>query len=449
MIVGIQSGMVMQRGDDGTCHVFFSCNEAVETVSCDCAYYKPQIERKSGKYLLTGISAGGPYTLKINQMTFHDIYVGDVWLLCGQSNMQGVGRMVDIPFNANDGIRAYYMNGHWGVANHPLHELGFAKHGVHRKLGAQPSVANIRGVGPGLAFAQKMYGLTHVPQGLICCAHGGTNLFDQWSPDGLSKGPDHSLYAAMHARYIENGGNVKGVFWYQGCSDTKPEVCEEYTENMIHFVGAVRTDLQPDLPFVQVQISRVSWASPENMQEHCMWQSIREQQRLLNKRIEKLDTVSTIAYRLEDCIHLQSAAQAVLGEDAAESMFCLLHGKCYGCLPGIRLQSMEIVEDDFDAAMCSIILTYDNVHGKLDGGVRPMGFDRSNKPDFPEQCGIFDTFVDGNRVILRCDYAKKDLLGQYLWYGFGKNPSCNIVDERGRSLPAFGPLPIRDGIVDM
>ena len=442
IIKGLINGMVMQRGVDNLCEVYFESDKDIKSVSVSDKFSNPVVERKGEKYCLKGIRSGGPYTVTIDDETFCDVYVGDVWLLTGQSNMQGVGRMVNIPHNDNDNIRAFYMNGQWDTANHPMHKLGEAIHKVHLNLGAQPDSFNIKGVGPGLSFAQKMFDLTGVPQGVIACAHGGTNLYEQWNPDRFQYGPDHSLYAATYDRFLMNGANCRGIFWYQGCSDTHPDKDPLYTDNMINLVESFRRDFKADLPFVQVQISRMAWANPNDMNDHKRWTNIREQQRTLHTKIKNFDTVNTIAYRLADCIHLCSDAQEVVGKDAAEAMYCLIWGKLYGCLPGIKLRSMEVLPDEYDENMCYAILEYDNVHGSLDGGFRAMGFDRAYSNDFPEFCGISDVYCDGNRVTVRFDYKMEDILNHHLWYGFGKNPACNIVDSMGRSLPAFGPIKI-------
>jgi hypothetical protein len=31
----------------------------------------------------------------------------------------------------------------------------------------------------------------------------------------------------------------------------------------------------------------------------------------------------------------------------------------------------------------------------------------------------------------------------YLWYGYGANPYCNLVDEADMAVKAFGPVEIR------
>ncbi len=445
-IKGLKNGMVMQRDKDNLCEVYFESDKPVKSVTVSDEYSTPTIEKQGEKYCLKGIRVGGPYTLTIDDETFSDMYVGDVWLLTGQSNMQGVGRKVNIPHNDNDKIRAFYMQGKWDKANHPLHNMGEAIHKVHQELGSQPGIFNIKGVGPGLAFAQKMFDLTGVPQGVIPCAHGGTNLYEHWSPERMQYGPDHSLYAATYDRFLMNGANCRGIFWYQGCSDTHPDKDPLYTDNMINLVECFRRDFKEDLPFVQVQISRMAWAGLDDRAGHQRWTNIREQQRTLHTKIENFDTVNAIGYRLADCIHLNSDSQEIVGKDAAEAMYCLIWGKLYGCLPGIKLKKMEVLPDEYDENMSYVILEYDNVHGQLDGGMRPMGFDRAHEcnKDFPEFCGISDVYCDGNRVTVRFDYKMEYLLDHVLWYGYGKNPSCNIFDSHGRSLPAFGPIKIEN-----
>jgi hypothetical protein len=48
--------------------------------------------------------------------------------------------------------------------------------------------------------------------------------------------------------------------------------------------------------------------------------------------------------------------------------------------------------------------------------------------------------LEGNRATLRVVLPPLETTTQSLYYGQGTNPYCNITDEAGRSLPAFGPL---------
>lgn len=444
-IRGIKSGAVLQRNKDNVCDITIYSDETIRKVSVNCPWSHIEIEEtEKGKYNLKGIRAGGPYEVTINGMVFSDIYVGDVWILSGQSNMQGIGRMIDVEPNLNPAIRAMYLTSEWGVANNPLHELGKSYYKVHTVTYRQGvSKVHVKGAGPGIAFAEKMYKLTHVPQGLIPSAHGGKNLFKDWRPDRLAEG-EFSLYGASYEQYLDAGSNVAGVFWYQGCSDANPTMAEVYTENMINLVKSFRHDFQENLPFVQVQIGCCTWKREENPWMEDCWSKIREQQRVLHEKISDFDTVHTVAYRMSDGIHLAAKSLETVGRDAAESMFCIKNGKLYGCLPGIKLNNIEVYEDETDSNMCTLILNYDNVHGQLSGGNRALGFDISLSPERAERFGIIDTETDGNRVILRADFSAVKAMDRFLWYNYGHFPCCNITDSKGRSLPAMGPVRIGD-----
>ncbi len=444
MIWGIQSGMVMQRGKDERCHVWFGCDREDVTARCLNDDQTLTVEKDGDRYLLKGLFVGGPYTIEVGGEVLTDIYVGDLWLLAGQSNMQGIGRIDHgVSFNTDPYIRAYYMDSHWGMARHPLHEVGKTAYGVHKKISPERELLRTRLVGPGLSFAKRMYEITGVPQGVISCAHGGTKM-TQWDPERASLGTEESLYAAMMDRFHSNGSHVKGMFWFQGCSDTPENDRPLFKSRMVDFIAALRRDVG-DIPVVQTQIGRFAWpCNPLEDKNWESWNDIRQQQNELPSLIARMDTVHTIALELADDIHLEGASHEVLGRSAAESMFYLLHGRLYGCMPGIRLEKVECFEDEaVTNGMITIALAYDNVHGQLDGGVRPQGFALSNRED-----GDFyrplKTWVDGRYVYLKVCRTMETIMNSYLWYGIGHDPACNIVDGKGRSLPGFGPLKMSD-----
>lgn len=450
MITGIASGMVMQRNISN----FSEITLYTEKELTGATYVKEDGTLKeltltkidTGAYTLSGIPVGGPYTVNIDEYTYNNIYVGDVWLLGGQSNMEGVGELTneDLMMQPDERVRAFYMNDTWGSAQLPLmHDLWNTKDKIHRKYigeGAVPPAGpRTRCVGPGLFFGQKMFEYERVPQGLICCAHGGTSM-DQWSPEGRDKGGDESLYGAMYRRFIYNGSRVKGMFWYQGCSDASPELSKVFTDKMINFVKCVRNDFGKDLPFIQVQISRVAVVA-DDVADKC-WSKIREEQRLLHEKIEKLDTVYTIPYDLSDAIHLSSASQKIVGKNAAELMYNLIHGlDVKKCKEGIRLESIKMKINNSMPNCTDIIVTFSNLHGKLKAEPTAMGFEIISES---RKLGdaIFNTTLLEDTAIIRVNIPIDDLvnLNAHLSYGYGINPRCNITDENGFSIPAFGPI---------
>lgn len=145
-----------------------------------------------------------------------------LFLLLGQSNMAGRG-----PVEAPDRVahtRVFTLDeaGHWTAAVDPIH---FDK-------------PDVDGVGPGRSFG------VHVADaepgavvGLIPCAVGGVSL-DQWKPGG-------KLYteAVRRAKLAQKDGQIVGILWHQGESDTKPAKLANYAERLDRMITSLRHDL--------------------------------------------------------------------------------------------------------------------------------------------------------------------------------------------------------------
>ena len=387
---------------------------------------------------LDGLKTGGPYeiALRINfcgkaleETAAADVLVGDVWILAGQSNMEGVGWLKD-KLPSMKPVRAFYMTDEWDVAIDPVHTLWCAQDPVH---GGNPAASRSQpkrytGVGPGVAFGQALYKQTGVPQGLLACGHGGTSM-SQWDPAKKNQG-GRSLYGAMCRRVQKNGGAVAGVFWYQGCSDTSPEAVACYTARMAKFVRAMRRDFKnPRLPVVTVQISRLAQAGASEG-----WDSIREQQRLLPAVIPNLATVPAIDLPLGDGIHLSGKGQHVLGRRAAQAMRVLREGRKAG-LPPIEMRDVQVKPNPI-SNQADIVVRFKHVAGPLTSAGLPTGITLEGMTQHPLR-----TDLVGNQAILHVDCAVELATGS-VYYGRGLDPYCNITDQAGRSLPAFGPLPI-------
>ena len=127
---GINDGMVMQRGTaTNECDILLSLECDGETA----AKYDGKavsLTREGDNWRLTGIPVGGPYTLTISdkngEVDFDNIYVGDVWILAGQSNMEGAGLMTDAEYayesNPDMSVRAFYLDDSWDFARAQLCE---------------------------------------------------------------------------------------------------------------------------------------------------------------------------------------------------------------------------------------------------------------------------------------------------------------------------------------
>lgn len=440
-ITGIQSGMVLQRDRRGMCEALLHSAAPLRRASYSGAG-EGDAELQplgDGRYRLRGIPVGGPYTVTIEDRRYTDIYVGDVWLLAGQSNMAGVGHTTraDCRFLGDPEVRAFYMTDQWDAANHPLHATGWAVDQVHTRVIGSGYPNYEACIGPGLSFARKMKEWEGVPQGIICCAHSGTSL-SQWSPELRHLGGDGSLYGAMLRRFQVCGSHVRGLFWYQGCNETTREDHGEFTKRMVAFAEACRRDFGTDLPIVQVQIGRVTNRTiPE---QEAYWDSVQEQQRLLDRRIPGLYTLSAVSKGLDDAIHLSSESQEKLGAEAAEAMVCLLHGDGErNCLPPPALESVTLEPGPFNR-WAVVRVRYKNLHGGLTALGRPAGFTILEREGREPTQYVHDIRLQGPEALLYADRLPEELLGGRLFYGRGCNPYCNITDEAGRAIPVMGPI---------
>ncbi len=451
---GLLTGHVLQRTPTG----------AVVTIRGECAEagavtasitvsrkalksWTDQVVGKANKGMfsatLRGIPTGGPYTVTLtcgkSRVVVQQIFVGDLWLMAGQSNMEGVGNLCDAP-KPHPLVRNFNMDHRWSQARDPLHHLAESPDVVHNG-GAQQPLADRdgakltrinsqggKGAGVGVHFGIEMHRRTGVPQGLIATAHGGTSM-EQWDPAKRDQG-GASLYGSMLSSLAEVAQPLAGVLWYQGCSDTSPEAVPLFTDRMKKLVAAVRADQhQPRLPWITVQISRVVGQRGGERE----WNAIQEQQRVMPSVIPHLDTVATIDLELDDLIHISGKAYATLGLRMAHAAARLALGDERE-VPAIQVASVkEIIHGTTPA----LEVTFSNVVGELSSTGLPLGFtlvDAEHRPhDF-----IYKTTLDSNRAIL--ELVNNDDADLRVMYGWGKAPACNLTDSRGMAVPVFGPL---------
>jgi hypothetical protein len=226
------------------------------------------------------------------------------------------------------------------------------------------------------------------------------------------------------------------MVWYQGCNETNPDSIPFYTSRMKEFAEAVRRDFgNSNLPIVAVQLSRVCFPPSSGAD----WNAIQEQQRLLPEVIEKLFVVPSIDLSFDDFIHLSGFDQNRLGVRCAKAMMALRH-EAGDIKPPITLKGIEIEKDQFSGS-ANVIVTFDNVMGKLQAQGRPSGFELTEKRNELSFYSIYRIDLDGNKVILKTTFnCMDDVKNQFLHYGFGVQPYCNITDSFDRSLPVIGPV---------
>jgi Carbohydrate esterase, sialic acid-specific acetylesterase len=225
-----------------------------------------------------------------------------LYLLMGQSNMAGRGKIEPEDKTPNPRVLVLTANGMWKLAVEPITRDN----------------PRIMGVGPGLAFGKAMAErFSKVTIGLVPCAVGGTPL-SRWQ-----KGGDLYSNAVYHARLAMEDGTLKGILWHQGENDSISGLAETYGDRLVQMIHDIRADLGlPELPFVVGQIGEFIYKrKPNNLPEA----------RLVNDALLKIpDRVPhTACVRSRgltckrDQIHFDTPAQRELGRRFAAQMIRL------------------------------------------------------------------------------------------------------------------------------
>ncbi len=412
---------------------------------------------------LRDVPTGGPYEVRgryrlpktddpgeaVAEFVVGPIFVGDLWVLAGQSNIEGQGLLNrSTPEHPLVGVLG--MDHRWSKAIEPLHRLEVSPDPAHRKTErgrlARRLVAagmRTRGVGPGLAFASRIADQAGVPIGLITCAHGGTNLRD-WSPSGRGAGAS-SFYGSMCEQVARAGGRVAGLVWYQGENEAvKADAGEvaSYQRRLVQFLKAVRRDWSsPDLPVLMVQLAR--YVARPNDQRDEAWNAIRRAQLEVAEQTPQTWLVATIDLSLSDRIHLGSEDQRVLGRRLGDLALAEVYGEWS---QGSRVPRPVHYQLEPGITGPAIRIRFEGVNRRGTIGLRTelriAGFSIRSVRGTPTWV-IVRVEVDPKapeEVVLHV-FNKLPAQGQ-LWYGYGMNPMANLRDAAGQAVPAFGPVPL-------
>lgn len=143
------------------------------------------------KVIFAPLEAGGPYTVRVERrkehLTLNDVWIGEVWLCSGQSNMEW---LVSQSANAPKHIRKanYPMIRHVKIAHElaytPLDDLAQP---TTWEVASPATVGNFTAVG--YFFAQQLYEALGVPIGLVNSSWGGSQAEGWISKETLAQSP--------------------------------------------------------------------------------------------------------------------------------------------------------------------------------------------------------------------------------------------------------------------
>lgn len=275
-----------------------------------------------------------------------------LYYLGGQSNMDGYGRVAELPQELASGLEdVMIFHGNTSPDKSPVDGRGVWStlrpgHGVGFKSDGKKNTYSNR-FGVELTFARKLRQLNPNDRiAIIKYSRGGTSLdrraagnFGCWEPDfkegnGQGQGVnqyDHFLATMRHAastRDIDGDGEADtlvpaGILWMQGESDATQtvEIARGYEHNLKRIIDLIRAAMRAD--DVPVAIGRIS-DSGSDKTDGKTWDfgdEVRSAQKAFVEKDEAAALVtSTDNYGYSDPWHYDSKGYIDLGRKFAEAL---------------------------------------------------------------------------------------------------------------------------------
>lgn len=424
-------GMVLQQQTQvrlwGWCD---KSRQVVVTTSWDDRSYNAMSDQ-DGHFEVTVQTpeAGGPYEVTLNdgtQCRLRNVYIGEVWLCSGQSNMemvmkgykaQPVEGATEELLQCSDSLLRLFTVGRAASLTPQRDVAG------NWQAAQVESVRNFSATA--YFFGRALRRMLGVPVGLICTAYGGSACEAWMRPEWLQPfcAPYRSpktgttvtlpaddadvkklqqrcptaLYNGQLAPLV--GFGIRGAIWYQG-EDNIPRY-DYYAELMKTMVEGWRNDWrQGDFPFYYCQIAPFDYSTTD-------WhdsQLLREQQMMAETMIPNARMAVLMDTGLEYCIHPRKKRQA--GERLA--LLALANTYEVKGLPDYAVYSS--VEFRGDTAVVAFDRSKEWVyfeHGPHSSNFEVAGEDRVFHPA--------EAWVNRNRVYVRSAEVKQPVAVHYAW----------------------------------
>jgi len=368
---------------------------------------------------LKPLTAGGPFTMKINDLELKNILVGEVWICSGQSNMAWTVKLSEdseavIAASKDPLLRLYTV-----PRSDRLQELppGWQEAGPD-------TVPNFSAVG--YFFGKHLREALKAPVGLIDSSVGGTPAEAWTSRSALLADPElRSMVEKPSTRvsYLYNGMiaplqpyAIRGAIWYQGESNAGrayqyrtlfPAMIRNWREAWGH----------GDFTFLFVQLAPfgiVNERRPESS-----WAELREAQLLTSLNVP--NTGMAVITDLGDPVDIHPKKKEPVGARLALAARAIAYGENV-VYSGPIYRSVEIKGD-------RAILSFDHAGGGLmakDGDL--TGFTiAGDDQNFVDARAV----IEGNKVVVRSPDVPKPVAVRYGW---SNCPVVNLFNKE--DLPA-------------
>jgi len=405
---------------------------------------------------LPSLDAGGPYCLQIGDRTFQDVYVGEVWLCSGQSNMEFMlkdcdSAPEDLDASVTLGKLHYFLmkprratdNSEW--APDILSEVNRLQYFEYSGWNCMDREAASEFSAIGWHFGKALSDSLGCHVGLISCAVGGSTTESWCNRELLQWEYPQVLYDWYHGDFGQNWARgramkniaasenpatqrhpyetgylfdaairqmarypIMGVLWYQG--ESNAHNIEVHERLFACAVDSWRSYWGECLPVEMIQLSGICRPS---------WPKFRDSQRKLAREIPGV--YMTVCSDLGDPENVHPRTKGPIGERASSSALHFVYGRenTVPCGPEYS---------GFDKKDGSLILHFDFAEG-LSG---------SKTFEVAGNDGIWhdaEAVIDGNSVIVRCRDVKDPCAVRYGWQ---PNPvEANLKNARGFPASTF------------
>lgn len=223
----ISNGMVLQRDAEVKIWGWASANQKVSVFFNEAWYSTKANEKGDWQVTMNNLQAGGPFEMKIissDTLTLSDIFIGEVWVCSGQSNMElPMSRVApiyetEIARSANPCIRWFNVPQQYDFHTEKSELEGGSW------IGANPKdVLKFSAVG--YFFARELFDRYRVPVGIINTSLGGSPAEAWISEEALKAFPDHynELCQAKDDQWItkiESDDRERIQNWYSKLQQT-------------------------------------------------------------------------------------------------------------------------------------------------------------------------------------------------------------------------------------
>jgi len=276
----ISDGMVLQRNQPIKIWGKGIPGEKVRVALADVVGSSKVLEDSTWKVQLPPMVAGGPYDLQVNLQKVSDVFIGDVWVAGGQSNMEWA-------------LKAGVIGREEEFANADFPQIRFFKvakdYSAYQKTdvsGGSWKVANAENLPDfsaiGWFFAKRNHLEKNVPVGIIESNWGGTPA-EGWTDAQLLAGMENRSYTDEAKDVVENKSKWNEIL-------AQNEKRREMRDLLVRRPDSLMAGEVASLGYTESGWKPISLPS-DNPLEHIAW--VRKKFNLLSKAPAKL-TLSNI-----------------------------------------------------------------------------------------------------------------------------------------------------------